>query len=92
MSTETERGPQWDMADRMRKALRHAGLGVQDMADYLGVSTSSVSGWINGRVRPRKPAIRLFAMRCGVPLGWLAGDEHESGDRPFRTTALGAAA
>jgi len=35
MSTTTV--PEWDTADRMRKSLREADLGVQEMADYLGV-------------------------------------------------------
>lgn len=67
-----EQTPEWDLADRMRKSLRHAGLGVQEMADYMGVSASSVSNWINGRIRPTKPTQRLWAMRTGVPFSWLA--------------------
>lgn len=27
--------PEWDLADRMRKSLRAADLGVQEIADYL---------------------------------------------------------
>jgi transcriptional regulator with XRE-family HTH domain len=71
MSETTERIPEWDTADRMRKALRDADLEVGEMADYLGVSRSSVSNWINGRIRPSKQTLRLWAMRCGVPLDWL---------------------
>lgn len=63
--------PEFDLGDRMRKALRHAGLETQEMADYLGVSRNSVSNWINGRNRPNRPALRLWAMRCGVSHAWL---------------------
>ena len=63
--------PAWDRADRMRKALRHAGLGVQEMADYLGVSRGAVGTWINGRVTPSMPTLRLWAIRCGVAYEWL---------------------
>ncbi len=69
--TTTEQIPAWDLADRMRKALRHSGVGVQEMADYLGVSRHAVGTWISGRNRPGKPALRLWAMRCGVGYEWL---------------------
>ena len=65
--------PQWDVADRLRKALRQSGLGVQEMADYLGVARTSVSNWINGRIVPSTQTLMLWAMRCGVSYEWLAG-------------------
>lgn len=66
--------PEWDLADRMRKALRQADIGVAEMADYLGVSRTSVSNWINGRVEPSLQTLRLWSLRTGVPLEWvLAG-------------------
>lgn len=63
--------PQWDVADRLRKALRTAGIGVAEMAEYLGVSRTSVSNWINGRITPSVQTLRLWALRCGVPYPWL---------------------
>lgn len=65
--------PEWDLADRMRKALRHAGLGVQEIAEYLGVARNTVSNWINGRIEPSTQTLRLWALRCGVDYGWLRG-------------------
>ena len=73
-----EQAPEWDLPDRMRKALRHAGLQTQEMAEYLGVSRTSVSNWINGRNRPSRPALRLWAMRCRVPFSWLAEEAEGS--------------
>lgn len=67
----TEQVPQFDLADRMRKALRHADIGVQDMADYLEVSRNTVGTWINGRNKPSPQTVRLWALRCGVPFEWL---------------------
>ena len=67
--------PRWDTADRMRKALRVAGIGVSEMADYLGVSRTSVSNWINGRVPPSIQTLRLWALRTGVPYPWLLGGD-----------------
>ena len=62
---------QFDLADRMRKSLRIADLGVAEMAEYLGVSRNTVSTWINGRITPSVQTQRLWAIRTGVPLAWL---------------------
>ena len=63
------------MGDRMRLALRHSDLGVQEMADYLGVSRNAASTWLNDRIRPGKQTLRLWAMRTEVPLEWLETGE-----------------
>jgi transcriptional regulator with XRE-family HTH domain len=63
--------PTFDQADRMRRALRTSGVGVQEIADYLGVRRNTVSNWINGRVNPSTQTMRLWALRCGVPYEWL---------------------
>jgi hypothetical protein len=66
----------WDTADRLRKALRVAGVSVGEMADYLGVNRNTVGRYINGHGRPDRRTMRLWAIRCGVPLDWLQdGDE-----------------
>lgn len=57
----------------MRKALREAGISVQEMADYLGVARNTVSTWINGRIEPSTQTLRLWALRCGVDYDWLTG-------------------
>ena len=67
--------PQWDVADRMRKSLREASIGVTEIADYLDVSRTSVSNWINGRIPPSVQTLRLWALRTGVPYEWLAGPD-----------------
>lgn len=64
--------PEWDVGDRMRKALREAKISVQDMADYLGVTRGTVSTWINGRIEPSTQTLRLWAAHCGVDYGWLS--------------------
>ena|SRR5258706_2377528 len=62
--------PKWDLADKMRKSLRHAGLGVAEMADYLDVDRSTVSTWINGRIEPSARVVQLWALRTGIPYTW----------------------
>jgi transcriptional regulator with XRE-family HTH domain len=72
-------GPEWDLADRLRKALREADVSVQEMAEYLEVSRNTVSSWINGHHRPRPSDLKQWALRCGVPYTWLVGGGDPSG-------------
>ena len=65
------------LGDRMRMALRHADLGVQDIAERLGVARNTVSTWINGRVEPSRQTLMLWALMTEVSLGWL-----ETGQAP----------
>lgn len=82
--------PEWDLADRMRKALRHAGVGVQEIADYLGVARATVSTWINGRIEPSTQTLRLWALRCGVPYEWLRDGFRTPGSWTPASLALAA--
>ena len=81
--------PQLTRGDRMRMSLRHAGVGVQEMATYLDVARNTVSTWLNDRIVPSKQTMRLWAMRCGVPLVWLetgeAPTDSPSGPRLYTT-------
>lgn len=56
----------------MRKALRHAGMSVAEMSEYLDVSLASMTAWMSGRTKPRTQTLRLWALRCGVDYSWLA--------------------
>ena len=92
MSAEpsAENVPPWDVADRMRKSLREAHIGVSDMADYLEVGRNTVSNWINGRTTPPGAALRLWAQRCNVSLEWLKSGVSEL-VRPTEPGATGNA-
>lgn len=72
----------WDLADRMTKSLRVSGMKVQDMAEYLGVSRGSVGNWINGRVVPSTPVLKLWALRTGAPYEWLLTGEQKNDPQP----------
>lgn len=74
--------PEWDIADRMRKALRSSGVGVQEIADYLSVGRNTVSNWINGRIQPSVQSQRLWALRTGVSYQWLSTGESENRPSP----------
>ena len=75
MGVEGRLIPQWDLADRMAKSLRTAGIGVQEMADYLDVHRNTVGGWLHGRIRPDVRTLRLWALHTGVSYDWLCHGE-----------------
>ena len=84
MDFATDRRFTMDKADRMRKALRESGVGVQEIADRLQVSRNAVSTWINGRHEPRPRDLRAFALATGYPLHWL-----ETGEAPTQGPGSG---
>lgn len=80
MSTDpnTSHMPAFDLADRLRKALRVSDVSVQDMADYLEVGRNTIGRYINGHTQPSGAVVRLWALRTGVPYGWLRDGEQMS--------------
>ncbi|WP_408636117.1 helix-turn-helix domain-containing protein [Nocardioides baekrokdamisoli] len=66
---------QWDLADRLRKALRVSGVGVQEMADELEVERNTVGRYINGRGVPNRATLVVWALKTGVPIEWLTNAE-----------------
>lgn len=73
--------PEWDLADRLRKALRVSGLHVSDMAEYLGITRETVGRYINGHTEnvPLQ-TLRLWSLRTGVPLEWITTGEAPADD------------
>lgn len=63
--------PEWTVGDRMAKARRAAGIPTAVMCDYLGIHRNSLNAYEHDRSRPGRAVLRLWAMRCGVPLEWL---------------------
>jgi len=67
--------PEFNLADRMRKAMRDAGITAAAMAEYLDVSRTSITNWTSGRIEPDTRTLRLWALRTGVSYGWLIGSD-----------------
>lgn len=61
----------FDMADRLRKSVRHTDLSVEELAEELGYSRQSVSAWTSGRSTPRRSVLLAWSMRTGYDVGWL---------------------
>lgn len=64
--------PEWTLGWRMQRALAHADVSVQQMADELGMARSSLSRWLNDHGTPPRAAfVKMWALRTGVPYEWL---------------------
>jgi len=59
------------LPDRLAKALTVGGVGSQEMADYLGVTRTTISNYTSGRTATKLQTRRLWALKCGVPLEWI---------------------
>lgn len=68
--------PDWTLGWRMRRALGHSGVSVQEMADELGVARTTLTRWMGDQGAPPRPAfLRVWALRTGVPYEWLVNGE-----------------
>lgn len=65
---------------RMRIALEHAGVTMGEMAHLLDVSGNTVGNYLAGRTTPSTAVLRVWAMRCGVPLDWIRYGTANSND------------
>lgn len=86
--------PEITLGDRLGIALKYAGIGVQDMAAYLGVSRNTISNYTGGHTHADKRTLMLWAMRTGVDLEWLqtghaptAPPTPPGGERPVAQTS-----
>ena len=81
----------FDLGDRLDKAMRVAGLSIDDMAEALDVSRNTIGNYRAGRTSPSKLQIKEWAMRTGAPLEWLMyGTEPGNGpEAPIITVESG---
>ncbi len=68
----------------MRIALEHARMSMGEMAELLDVSGNTVGNYLSGRTTPSTAVLRVWAMRCGVPLEWIKYGSDSDGDDPDR--------
>ena len=77
MSEQTQQQgaiPAWSLGWRLNRALSHADISVQEMADELGVARSTISRWVNDHgTEPRAVYVKQWALRTGVDYRWLMG-------------------
>ncbi len=63
--------PAFTVADRLRKAREFVGLDQAELAADIDVSRATIGNYETGRVKPRVIVMKAWALRTGVPLGWL---------------------
>lgn len=71
---------EFDLADRIRKALRAADIGVSEAAEELGVNRNTIGNWINGHITPNVQSLYAIAAITGVPFEWLKTGKAPSSD------------
>lgn len=59
---------------RLQRLRTAKGLSQADVADSLGVSAPSISGWEKGRARPKHGRIAALATLLNIPISELLGD------------------
>ncbi len=79
--------PRLELRHRLGLALDYARISVSEMADELGVSRNTAGNYLAGRTRPNRAALRVWALRCGVPFEWLETDDQ--GDPDVTSTDSG---
>ena len=61
------------MSERLRKARKHAGLTLEQVADRLGYTARTVSRWENGQTKPPQEMIEAMADLYGVEPRYIHG-------------------
>lgn len=66
------RTPEFDLADRCRKARTVADLSQQELADRTGISVRTITRYEKRATsNPSKLVLRQWAFACGVDYDWL---------------------
>ncbi len=72
--------PEFDLADRARKAREYAGLMQIELAQRTGVTRNTVARIEQGKTRPRRPTLLAIAMATGVDSTWLETGKTPAGE------------
>lgn len=61
--------------DRLREAMRDAGMTQSDLARATGLNRATISRYLSGEVEPRQDAAHKLAIALGVAEFWLWGHD-----------------
>lgn len=79
---------EWDLTDRMRKAMRVGDVSVQQLADVLDVNRNTVGNYLSGRTVPARATLAAWAYLTGVPFAWLISGAVPDGPEPTDRIAM----
>lgn len=68
--------------DRLAAARDGAGLSQRDLADRLGVKTSTIAAWEDDRKEPRANRLSMLSGILGISLSWLMTGQGDGPDAP----------
>lgn len=68
--------PRETFGQRLARSRDNVGISVNQMADILEVSRSSISRWEGDKEAPSRRTVLSYALICNVPIAWL---EHGAG-------------
>ena len=74
--------PQFELRHRLDLAMEWAGLKPEDMATEIGRSATTIRNYLSGRTTPDRGHVIAWALRCGVPFGWLESGMIDLTDTP----------
>jgi transcriptional regulator with XRE-family HTH domain len=63
--------PEFSMRHRLGLSLEFGEISVNEMAEHLGASRTTVSNYLHGRTHPRRPDLVVWSMVTNVPFDWL---------------------
>ena len=63
------------IGEKIRKAIKEAGLTQQNLADKLGITNPVVNVWIQGRRIPNIENLKKIAVATGKPYSWFINDD-----------------
>ena len=69
------RALEWDLYDRLHKAMRVRGISTSELADELGVHRNTINNYLGGRSPIDRRTLVAWAFACGVPVRWLESGE-----------------
>lgn len=72
--------PTFELRHRLHRALEVGDVTVVEMAEAIGYSEKMTRNYLRGSHVPRRGTVSEWAIRCGVPVGWLRdGIEPQNG-------------
>lgn len=69
--------PTWTLGDRLAKAREHAGIGVQQMAELLGVSRTTITNYEHGHTPAGRAVVLAYASITGVASSWIDDNDDD---------------